>query len=630
MTWIPAIPAMLTAAALLFIPGLALGLAIGLRGLWLAALAPLISATMLSVAAVTLPLISQPWSVLWVSLFCVGFSVLVALLFRIALRARFTHFRPIAPRATAAAATLAGAVIAFWGIFGIGDPTGISQTFDNIFHLNILRYIEETQNASTLTVGTLTGGSFYPDGWHVFVSLVQLISGADIPVALNSFNIIAAATIWPLGMLLLVRQLTSSSGLAMLSAGVLSAGFAAFPLNLLFYGVIYPYFFGLLLAPALLSVVLQLLGLTKDELLADKKVLTLLLIGLLPGISLAHPGATMAVLAFSVPAALVACFSNFSTLPRNQKTRRVIYLGIYLVVGLAMLLKLRPDPGGVWGPRMSWLDAAYQSVTLSLLGYGLPLLLAALVAAGVIIALRRRQATDITQVGMWAVAILLFFTSAGLNFWSFRLLLTGVWYGDAPRLAALVPMAAIPLATASILWLLQLKLFRRRGRHWLAGATLVLLFIGTQATAGLTDLAAKLRDSHAYTENAALISDDELTLLHELPTLVPEGSIIIGNPWTGTSLAYAFAGIEVALPHIFVQPDSNQELVLYSLHEARSEPEVCRALKRTGIDYVLDFGDREVHGADHEYPGIEDLPRLGLGTVVAQRGEAQLIRITAC
>lgn len=57
---------------------------------------------------------------------------------------------------------------------------------------------------------------------------------------------------------------------------------------------------------------------------------------------------------------------------------------------------------------------------------------------------------------------------------------------------------------------------------------------------------------------------------------------------------------------------------------------MCPALEEEQVKYVLDFGDQEVHGRDHPYPGLKDLEPSGVVELVDAEGEAKLYRITAC
>ena len=69
--------------------------------------------------------------------------------------------------------------------------------------------------------------------------------------------------------------------------------------------------------------------------------------------------------------------------------------------------------------------------------------------------------------------------------------------------------------------------------------------------------------------------------------------------------------------------------VMERLGEAATDPAVCDAVDRLGVRFVLDFGDREVHGATHTYDGIDDLDNP-VFELIDQEGDARLYRLTAC
>ena len=71
-------------------------------------------------------------------------------------------------------------------VAAFGRPESFSQTFDNVFHLNAVRYIQETGSRSSYTVSSMTGGGFYPSAWHDLVALLANLTGASIPVAVTS------------------------------------------------------------------------------------------------------------------------------------------------------------------------------------------------------------------------------------------------------------------------------------------------------------------------------------------------------------------------------------------------------------------------------------------------------------
>ena len=632
LTWAAAIPALLVSALVLWVPGLAVGALIRLRGLWLAAVAPAISMTLLGIASVVLSVAGLSWSPLPVLGFLVVSGAAIVVLFWLITRKRAATPAPASVPAWPAivACSVAGLLLAFYAVRGIGAVENISQTFDNIFHLNTIAEITRSGSASPLTVGSLIapdgGASFYPDGWHAVVQLVSQLAAAPVPVAINAFNVVVAASVWSVGIVLLGRQFGGNTPVVTLASGVFAAAFPVAPLLLVSYGVLYPYFLGVALAPVLLALVVNLLGLSREPRVLGTVPAAVLLAGLLPGISLAHPGAMMVVLAFSVPLAIIAAFAGWRSATTRGRVLRLAGLAAFLLVGLAMLYKLRP--GVVWGPRVSPLRAAWETVTLSLGGYGLPLVAALLMLLGIVVALLRLNRTHAAALGMWVVAAALFFITAGVPGGILRGP-TGVWYGDTPRLSSVYPIAVIPLAVVGTAFLVDLLTRSGTRKTLITSIVLAALLVGTQLTAGFGRFVSDMRDTYASSSKSALLSPDEERLLAALPDLVPEDAMIAGNPWTGTSLAYALAGRQVVFPHVFVK-EINEDRSEVMDHLKEASPEACDAAERLGVDYVLDFGAREVHGGKHKYPGIEGLENSPSFELVAAEGDAKLYRLVAC
>lgn len=635
-----------------------------MRRLWLWALAPAISVTTFALAAIALPLVGQPWLPLPVLGFVAVFGLSVVALFRFVLRARLAHALP-AERGKWPAIVgwlIGAALLSSYFVLGVGAPASISQTFDNVFHLNAIAHIEATQNASPLDIVSLTapngGSGFYPVAWHAMVQLVAQLSGVSIAVAINVFNLAALAIAWPTGIILLSRQVAGRSTIVTLAAGILSAAFASAPLHMLHYGVLYPYFLGLLFVPVTVAAAMQLFRVTNDRLISQWYVWAVLLLGLLPATMLSHPGATMAAFALSVP---IVCVATFRAWPRLSASARVLRVAIFVAFSLAgIFIVWKLGIEDFWGPRLSRADALKRVATLSMNGYGFQLLITALVVVAIVFALRRRNAAGIAAAGFFLIAIGLYFVTAGVsNYW--LRIVTQLWYGDAPRLGAIVPIAAIPVAALGVRALLeQLPGARTRtsesmpasasasasahaiestsesanargGPTALQAVALVLLLVFTQLGSGMFTLVQHLRSSYTATPTAALLSDDEIALLERLPSEVQPGEVIAGNPWTGAALAYAFAHRPVVLTHMFMtDPGSDRDLVMSELRDAAERPEVCDAVDRLNVRWVLDFGKNEVHGGDHRYPGIEDLAASDSVVEVDREGDAVLYRVTAC
>ena len=110
--------------------------------------------------------------------------------------------------------------------------------------------------------------------------------------------------------------------------------------------------------------------------------------------------------------------------------------------------------------------------------------------------------------------------------------------------------------------------------------------------------------------------------------------MLIVNPWTGGSLAYALAGREVLELHVFGTRTDDEEYVDAHLADIDDDPRVCEAVDRLGAEYVLDFGSQNVFKSKNsgtERSGINDLePSDRLVLVDAEGDDARLFRIEGC
>jgi hypothetical protein len=130
-----------------------------------------------------------------------------------------------------------------------------------------------------------------------------------------------------------------------------------------------------------------------------------------------------------------------------------------------------------------------------------------------------------------------------------------------------------------------------------------------------------------------LVSADELAVLERLGREVPEDAVIVGNPWNGSSLAYAIADRRTVQLHILGATSDDAMLIYARLNQAASDPQVCMAVRRLGAGFVLDFGHREVNngeGRSTSFDGLDDLAARGVAEPVDTEGSATLYRITAC
>ena len=659
MTWISATPQILVAACVLLLPGGLLGwLGLRMRGLAALAAAPVLSVSLIALAAIAADFIGVEWSLIPVLVLT---AAAVAVIW--GLRAALARRLPV-PAATvypsgrgavliaeAAAVVTAAFLIGRRLLYAFGQPEAFSQTFDNIFHLNAIRYIIDTGSASSLSIGEMTGISFYPAGWHGVVSLVEQLTQSSIPVSVNAVNLLIGALVWPLGCIWLVRQITGPRVVPVLVAGVLAAGFGAFPLLLVNFGVLYPNFLGVSLIPSVLAILVGALGLAREPALTPLMSWILLVLAL-PGLALAHPSAALAVIAFSVPMIIAAIIRSVSRMAPERRLKRalayVIGFAVYAVLICLIWVAVRPaEDTLIWLPYQTQGQAVGEVLASSPIKTPAAWAIMLLTLAGIGAVLYRRS--WLWVLGIYLMGGFLFVTASGSPDGDFRDLVTGGWYTDNYRLAALLPVATLPLAalggTAVLLWLntrVRVPVLARisaDGTHrraasaaGIAGLVIAMgvLVFTTQKdnVRAATDWAA---GAYAMAEDAPLVSSDEYELMERLDRTVDDkDAVLVGNPWTGSSLVYALTGYEPLQLHTIAALTPEDEEIYANLRDAQTDPEVCAAVQETGAKYVLDFGDLEVHGGDHPYPGLEDLDSSGAVTLVDSQGDAKLYRITAC
>ena len=647
MTFVPLLLPALVAVAVLWGVGGFLSWAVGLRGVWALAAAPAFALTLVAGTAVVASWLKVPWSILPVAVL----TLVVGMLIRWA-RHLWGGASPSAERMSGSwvvpvVLVVTAVVITVRVVEIIQAPGNISQTFDNIFHLNGVRYALSEGDASSLRLGYMTSvdGSlpFYPAAWHGIVSLVVQLSGATIPVAINAFVIVVSALIWPLAAVILTRTLFGRRPAFTVAAAVLAAAVPAFPILLMDYGVLYPLQLSLALLPVALAATLCAVRVAPQDGPRGSGWWTLIVIGVIPGLTLAHPGGFVAWLALTVPAAFYVIIRAFRR-ARSGRRRVVIAVGAlaYLVIGAIGVRVLRPPAEARgWPTQMSMVDAAWQVVSVSMWYLVPAVVVAVCVVAGVVWAFIDRTPRALLAVAMYAVAAGLFVVVAALPFGALRDALTGSWYNNLPRLAAILGVTLVPLGAygAARSWLAVSVAWKRAGSARgasarlaaVVGAALAVVFlVATQIDGAMARAVSWASSAYELDDSSPLLSASEYTLLERLPEEVPADAVIAGSPWTGTSLAYAISDRRVLMPHTLMYVSDEVETINDGLDHARRGDATCAALADLGVGYVLDFGRKEVHPGEHVMAGLDDLSTSSAVELIDQEGHARLYRIVAC
>ncbi|MGR0220188.1 DUF6541 family protein [Agromyces sp. ZXT2-6] len=666
MSWFEALPAIAVAIVLLVVPGAPFAILLGLRGAAFAGVAVAASVGIVGVASILAPLVGLDWSLL-----PVGAVAVVAALLAWGIR-RWTRRRdsPDAGRwsellPTAGGVAAGGALILATLLPGMFSPRNPSQTYDGLFHLNAVRWIVDGGDASPLHMTMTTPGAssnFYPTTWHAFAALTVQATGATPVVTANALALVVAAVVWPAACVFLVRMLFGPRPIALALAGALSAGFAAFPYLLVWYGVLYPNSLGIALVPIALGSLAGLLrggarrldGLTRRVAVEVSPPVRLdAAVGPLgwavaaatatAAATLAHPNALFSIFVLSAP--LIVAWAVRAVREATRTSRRLLIVGAALAVfAVEAFIWTRFQTGDNGWPSVR---PFYVSVAEALRNAPLDITIGwvatLLVGIGVVGGLALRRAPG-WLVASWLLAAIMFGFANGWPEGPLRTAITGLWYNDAFRIAAIGPVVAVPLAVIGLVLALEWvgvaldRSARRRGaepapalRATVLSLVAAIAVVGTQFGA-IPSMDRDLAHAYRLDDRSPSVNPDELALFDDVAELVPEDGVIAQNPWNGSALAYAFTGRTVLFPHVGGRYTEAHRTVAEGLADA--DPAACEAARQLGVTHVIDSDDRMLFIGDARaelYPGLTDLPRDPEAlTLLAERGDARLYQVTGC
>lgn len=686
MSWSSAVPLVVLAAAWVTLPGLVVGLAAGLRGIAAWGAAPMLSVGVIAGSAVGASMLGVPWSGAAPATAAAAFALLVVGVRRLVLGLPLLP-RPIVVRAAAeesartllrggpdrrwtGLAALTGLVIAgalgfSAAVRGMARPDALSQTFDANFHYNAVARILGTHDASSLTVGGLVNSpGFYPAAWHDVVSLVAPLAPGpgEIVVASNVVALVTTLLVWPLSVLFLVRTLVGRSAGAALAAPVLALGFVAFPWTLVTYGALWPNLLGVSLVPAALAATALAArpGLGPDPVSPARPgpfppgrvARWFPAVAAVVALGFAHPNALFGAVVVAVPPILWGLVGAVRRGLRGgtwPTVRAVTAVPVVLAAlgGVGWFMFASPALDGIrgyyWEPEFSVTDAVWNAVLHSPEDNAPAWSIAVLTVAGAVWALRRARTSWLVPAHLVVCTLYVVGATTWSSVW------TGVWYNDSPRIAALVPVTAAPLAALGLVALCSLArslacLVRdrlTRAAPAVAGLprprAAVLVAIGVIAV--VITSGGLYQRSHVdslaaiyQTPEEVLVGPEQARFLREAGELLPSDAVVAQNPWAGTAMLWPLTDRQVLFPHLTGVWSPDQQIIAERLRDASNDPAVCAAVAETGTGYVITAPPTfwQPDPLALRWPGLDDLADADGFELLARDGDNALWRITAC
>lgn len=679
MTWLDTWPQVLLGLGVFVVPGLLLTLAVGLRGWWLWSAAPAVGLGAVAVLSVIFSAAGVGFSRVSVGLAVALVAAVVYGVRRACGWSRATEtLRLGLPWFTAVGLVVAAVLAAVGAAAGMVDPDAVPQAWDAVFHLNAVRYVLDTGDASPLHLGTLTmplkDVAIYPSAWHAVTALTVIDSPA---VAANVVSIMIVAIVFPAGSAALAGVLAPRSRTLPGLTAVASVAFVAFPARLLSYGTVWPNALAYAMIPVALALLARLLVRDRrppegarhrsDPVLGPDHApvglqrhlaLSTVLVAALAGIAASHPNALLGLLVLAAPLIVVSLVRWAAVAAADRRLLPV--LGALAVtaasaVALAALLstaQIRSASGYRRSTIAQGWEPAVQALSdsqFSGIGWGNTTpswTLGALTVLGLVVALIGRRTR-------WLVAGYLlgigFFTAA-MDPTSTYAYLAGAWYNDPVRLGGLVVVAAVPLvglgldavarAVVALVRLVGRSAVRGPRRDAVlagaAGAVVLVVFVTATGSARVDAREERFQGDYARSTDPAwggLLTRGEQDLMERLDDELPDDALVLGSPFSGAAYLYALTGREVVFPHFRGGWTPEARYLGLNLSQILVDPKVCEDLTTLGVTHL--YLDHQVYWWEHEsqalYAGIpgdlEGVPGL---TVVDRSEYATVYSVDGC
>ncbi|MDO4791508.1 MAG: hypothetical protein Q3999_03375 [Buchananella hordeovulneris] len=690
-------------------PGAALAFAMRKRGVDVLLFAPVLSVGLVGGSAIVLGRLGVPFNLYVVGAACLLFAALVFALFRLRGKGEVDDV-PAAESKTAVAASkwsllgvareplargwvvwasvaaglLVGGFVQWYTYLrGFATPEAITQTYDTPFHFSVITYMLEQSNGSSVgaaLVDNTIGSSFYPSAWHGTVALVVNATKAWLPVSVNANVYAMVLVVWPLSAMALTRVLLPGRPFALFTTGAVSALFAAFPVQFLMWGVLYSNALSWAILPAAIALFVQLFS-ARGWRLAS---LGLGFFVSFVGVALAQPNGVFTAAILLTPFMLGQIW--LLTHSWRPGGRAIEHPALWAAVGWVSFLsvmavawfglhrtKLMERTILVDWPAHTDLRGALDEVLTGATPdfHPTPFLWAGVgIAVLVWLAerwLRRDRPTWL--VGALLVAMGVYVVGSGVpsvNVTNFALpsilrdILTGFWYHDQRRLAAIPVLVAVPLLAAALDSLARLAgdalgvVARRRGGEQSRGALAAGAVGVLVATLVTGQMVVRTMGSENYVDRAdrvyryTVLDDDppltgrELQFMREVKEYLGDKRVL-NDPYDGSAFGYSLVGLNVYYRSFEAnwigKPTEDQNLLRSTTIYAATKPEVCSLLERNGLQYLLSMprnntpktGGFAIHYDYTRWYGVDVPPGWeGFTEVMSNGAGSYLYEITAC
>ncbi len=547
-------------------------------------------------------------------------------------------------------------VSAYLFVRGIGLPDNFLQVYDNSFHLSVIQSMKHASSYSILSVGSYleagseafspnTSAGFYPAAWHIVAALVARTFNISVMAAINLTNFVFVAFVLPLGIQSFIAVITNDDARKGICAAVVTLASTAFPWSLLYWGPVYPNFAAFCAIPSVAAVFIWFIQSFEEPYsvhAAHCSVLVVLFFGMAALVAL-QPNAVFTLGILLVPS-IVACvgglFESRLLCMQSISPKFAYYASRCLVLfAVAVIWFLMTKASFLQGvinfhwPSFTYIfDAVWRSFSFSFNENAPCILLACLVVLGSLCALGKRSLRSYFFVYLFSV--LLFVVDATQDGF-IRHFLTGFWYTDQYRVAAMVALFSIPLSTLGLDFILNKTqdTFSApggidRSSNFLPQVFCVVLIAcglfwpeSVNSAVGNYSPVSFVKSVYNYMYSINDVDNnltaDELAFLGEVKQITGD-ELIINNPFDGSVYGYATSDLNLMYRKFssFGKGETvASKQIRHGLDCISYNSAIAHSVKQAGAKYllVLDCGENEREGVD--MPGYHKSGWTGIDSI---------------
>lgn len=499
-----------------------------------------------------------------------------------------------------------GSVLTFFVyVMSLDSAASFLQQYDNYSHVSQIRTFLDSGYFAEPSLMS------YPSLWHCLGALAADFWGGYVTVAANAVNIFILALVFPVSLFGLFRALFGSDKTQLRISALLVGVFTAFPWGFVSFGPLYPLLLGNALLLAVISVLVEYA--LSSSLCEFFRGVVLFVVGCVV-LAVSHPSSIFAGIVLAFPF-LCSCIYRRCSCGNGRKHIAMLFVAVFLA-GLGLLwLACYMSAAFSSVVSFNWPSFASKAETLVRIGsfyllrYGAPqLMVAVVVFIGVGASLYSRRYRW-TLVSLLATMVMYFSTVATEG--TIKHVLTGFWYTDSFRIAALVAIAAMPIASIGLnaIWKFACKVstvvrsgitLDQRGIAYM-GAGLSLIFLcgvflpsftvpsDINVVTAFGALSGSVRAENSLKVNDRAFDLEEIKFANKVKEITGDAKVQ-NYPYDGSLYAYALCGLNVTERQwggYLGDVDADRHVVRTELNECGSNVDVRNALLNEDIEYVM-------------------------------------------